>query len=76
MNCPYCNKEMKEGYLHTPSYLLFSPKKRKHTMYIHKEKGEFHLIQDPAMGSYRLSSKKAYHCPDCNKVEIDLNEPE
>lgn len=64
---------MKVGYLHGDSHLVFSPKRHKHTMFTYEDKGELELVGSTLR---YWASVKAYHCPDCNKIEINLNELE
>lgn len=70
MECPYCKKEMIEGYIYGESYALKWLPADKELL-----GGTF------ALGGIKLKSSmfggrqnvKAFNCLDCNKLIIDLN---
>lgn len=69
MICPYCKKEMKQGYLQANSNILFSAQKHRLKM----------LPSDPsekliARQMMSPATVNAYFCIDCNKMIIDGND--
>ncbi|MBQ7492721.1 MAG: hypothetical protein IJT76_09105 [Clostridia bacterium] len=63
MNCPYCKKEMRPGWIQSRDALGWSEKKR----------------AVPALAGLLaevelLSATKAFYCPDCRKIVIDRDD--
>ena len=63
MDCPYCNKEMKMGYIQSSNPLGWNSKKR----IIWALSG---ILPDQELGR----SIVAYKCGDCKKIIIDYSQ--
>ena len=68
MDCPYCKKEMTEGYIPPKSSIInWNPADEKQGLFI---------FSGPSKNGVVITySKKrtAYLCRDCNKMIIDFN---
>ena len=75
MNCPYCNNEMKKGYIGSRREVLsWTPE---------NERKDFNIWavspHGVKLGKYSVFSGSkviSYCCESCNKVIIDVNENE
>ena len=52
MNCPYCGKEMKKGYLQASGWILFG--EEKHTLSFRPGKEDTVIAKDTGMGAYHI----------------------
>ena len=68
MKCPYCNEEMKSGYLQTANDLYWTEKPKKVFMFAS-------LKDDFLIGETTFTGRvvEAQHCPNCKKVIIDVD---
>ena len=64
MKCPFCNSEMKQGWLMSNRRILWSPKKDKSFMI--KGKNDISPRGSTALGANILT----YCCEDCKKMVI------
>ena len=67
MKCPYCQKEMEQGYIQCRDGVNWTPKKQLVAALSCFGKGSISLEN----GAGRNSAVYAYHCSDCEKVIID-----
>lgn len=65
MKCPYCNKDMKSGYVQAGQQVFFTEKK--HTWSFWLNESDTSLSRNNML----MPTCTAYHCPDCKKVIID-----
>ena len=67
MKCPYCNKEMKSGYLQTARDLYWTEKPKKVLMIAN-------LDDDILIGKTTFGGVLAEvdMCPNCKKIVIDI----
>ena len=69
MICPYCNKEMKKGYISQQSLfipLTWFPNKKKGIMYKKSETVKL-------TASLKGGEVSAFYCGDCEKIIIDTS---
>ncbi len=71
MNCPYCNKEMRKGYVAGLSILTFSEEYRK--IKLNPKKGE--IVISSNTGS--IAHKTSWYCDNCKVIFMrNISEPE
>lgn len=72
MKCPYCDAEMKLGYIQCRDGVYWSDKKKKIAAIppMGENSIDLRTIND---GSYK-SFATAYNCPKCKKIVIDYSE--
>lgn len=63
MKCPYCNEEMKRGYIQSASPIFWGEEKHKIFM-VESREGEFRLSEGVLKGSFAI----AFHCKTCKKI--------
>ena len=68
MKCPWCNKEMTEGYINSARQVVFSKDANEDFFYI-ASKENITLTQH----NWTRPSSKAYHCENCKKVVVDYS---
>ncbi|MGI6766423.1 MAG: PF20097 family protein [Lentihominibacter sp.] len=68
MNCPYCGKEMEEGYLQAARGIFFGKKKHKISFLPGQE--DVKVAQDTGMGAFARS----YYCGDCEIIITSMGE--
>lgn len=68
MRCPYCNNEMKDGYVQSARQIFFTVKPHK-IFFVGSQDDE------TILSNYNLTSPtvKAYRCKKCEKVIIDYS---
>ncbi|WP_099469890.1 PF20097 family protein [Konateibacter massiliensis] len=66
MKCPYCSKEMEEGYIPSDRYSLKWINKNK--------KSKWPLLNEKIKLTSILTEPyvEAFHCSECEKIIIDL----
>ena len=62
MNCPYCEVEMKKGYLAGLTIVTFSEKYRK--VSLHPRKGDIVI----ALNSGNVAHKASWYCAECETI--------
>ena len=72
MICPYCNKEMKKGYIQCRDGLHWTPKKQ--TVAALAGLGVGAVLIGSEDGLVPNTTAIAYHCESCKKVVIDYSE--
>lgn len=68
MKCPFCGKEMTEGFVQSSSWIFFTEKK--HKFYFRPNKKDTVL----STRNYTCPTAKAWHCSNCMKVVVDYEE--
>ena len=68
MICPYCNKEMEQGFVQCRDGLHWTPKKQKIAALSGMGKGA--VLIGSEEGLVPNTSAVAYHCEDCKFVSI------
>lgn len=63
MKCPYCNKDMEQGYIKSPQQLFWSKFKELGT-----DNETIRLSGNFWDGFARGFSVESYYCPDCKKI--------
>ena len=63
MTCPYCGKEMEQGYIKSPQQLFWSKEKE-----LGIESGSIKLSQRFWNGFFNGFSVESCYCPDCKKI--------
>ena len=66
MKCPWCGKEMTDGYINSARKVVFSKDPNEVLFYINS-KNNVNLTQY----NWTAPSAKAYHCENCKKVVVD-----
>lgn len=67
MKCPYCNEEMKKGYIQSARPIFWA--EEKHKMFFKPEgDAEFSLSK----GILNGSAGEAYCCQKCKKIIIEI----
>lgn len=68
MDCPYCNKGMRKGNIHSDRYAL---------KWIAEEDDKFSILFPLSKGIKLTNLEKSYitvyYCESCNKMVIDLD---
>lgn len=68
MNCPYCGKEMEEGYIGSSRRMWWDT----------EEQGDMLSMTDHGFFltkfSFSLSNIKSYHCKDCELLITNLKD--
>ena len=67
MKCPYCNSEMKDGYIQSARGTIFSIEPHKVQFWPNKSIGEFTVPSQSRLAP----TCAAYHCPRCKKIILD-----
>ena len=67
MKCPYCGREMEQGYLHGHPQTIWSPKKTRFTTLL----GEGDI---PILRGLLTSKTPANACRVCHKIILDYAE--
>lgn len=67
MRCPFCNYEMKPGYLQSAREIFWTA--RRHKFNFHAGHGELALSYSNLMAP----TVDAWHCDRCKKIVIDYN---
>lgn len=72
MKCPYCNEEMKKGYIQCRDGAYWSEEKRAVAALppMHGKAVDLRTISE---GNYKAYAT-AYNCLKCKKIVIDYNE--
>ena len=68
MKCPFCGREMTEGFVQSSSYIFFTQKK--HKLFFRPRENDITL----STRNYTCPTAKAWHCSACLKVVIDYEE--
>ena len=70
MQCPYCNEEMKHGYIQSPRHQIFwSEKKRKnYSIFITPSNPDVSLSN----GFLSIPAVESYCCQKCKKIIIEF----
>ena len=71
MKCPYCNKEMTQGYIQCRDGVYWSEKKRP-VAAISAFSGEMISLSDDEAGPFSGKAAIAFCCADCKKVIVDF----
>ena len=72
MKCPYCGKEMEQGYFYSPTWdFCWTPKNEKVHSFRNRPKDYEVLLLKGGWNSIRI---KVYRCIDCRKEVIDEND--
>lgn len=66
MKCPWCGKEMTDGFINSARQVLFSENPNSPLIFT-KAGGDINLTQH----NWTRPSSKAYHCKSCKKVIVD-----
>lgn len=70
MNCPYCGKELIEGYIYGSDVpLVWMPKDKKPFLGSFPTQGEVLKESDTP---FKLPKVTAYKCGDCKKLIVNL----
>lgn len=72
MKCPYCNEEMKVGYIQCRDGIYWTENKRMVTA-LPPMNGESVDLRTISEGSYKACAV-AHNCPKCKKILIDYDE--
>lgn len=72
MKCPYCHEEMQRGLLQSARDIFWGTKKHK-LSFMPRGDEEF-MLSGPASQSLSGATVAAWHCPDCKKIIVDINE--
>jgi hypothetical protein len=67
MLCPYCNKEMENGYIQSGTIIIWTPKKHKISLLPRNDGRDIHLAKKPLGGA----TVYAYRCNDCKRIIIN-----
>ena len=66
MQCPYCNEEMKQGYIQSPRQQIFwGEKKRK--IFITPSDADVKLSE----GMFNVPAVESYCCQKCRKIIVE-----
>ncbi|MBO5969047.1 MAG: hypothetical protein J6S14_11185 [Clostridia bacterium] len=65
MKCPYCNKEMKKGYVQSARPIIWGLYKKK-LLFSATQSTDFTVSN----GYWNGCFAEAYHCPKCKKIII------
>jgi predicted RNA-binding Zn-ribbon protein involved in translation (DUF1610 family) len=68
MRCPYCGKEMVEGFIQSQKIVFFTEELYK--MHAWPFEGELILTRRNPLSP----AGKAFHCPDCKIVIVDYSD--
>ena len=68
MKCPWCEKEMTEGFINSSRNVIFSEKPNEALFFLN-DKENIGLTQH----NWTRPSAKAYHCESCKKVVVDYD---
>lgn len=68
MICPFCNKEMKKGYLQSPGIIIWGPRKKRLLFTAYNE-DEFYVNGDKLFDD----SADSYYCPTCKKIIVEVD---
>ncbi|MBE6887668.1 MAG: hypothetical protein E7484_04510 [Ruminococcaceae bacterium] len=68
MKCPWCRKEMTEGYINSARQVVFSKNANEDFFYF-GNKEDVKLTQH----NWTRPSAKSYHCENCKKVVVDYD---
>ncbi len=69
VNCPYCNSEMKLGYIQSRDGVVWDAKKRKIAAFPSLRSDA--IVLGSADGAFSGTSIQAYNCEKCKKIIID-----
>lgn len=69
MNCPFCGKEMEQGFVQSARRVLYTAQKNEGPFSI-KAKGDIVLTAN----NWVNPTCVAYHCRSCKRVVIDYSE--
>ena len=72
MKCPYCNNEMKKGYIQCRDGVTLTPKKQMVAALSSFGSGAIQIGKDSGLVSNSVA--EAYHCNVCKKVIIHYSE--
>ncbi|MBU9724861.1 PF20097 family protein [Diplocloster modestus] len=73
MKCPFCNREMENGYLTSDARAIAWRKERYQPALIRKG-GGIQLARNPMGGAAAIAN--AFCCQECKKIVIDYSEKE
>ncbi len=68
MKCPYCNNDMKQGYIQSNNGLTWAPKRHLIPALSFYDKNGILLTNE---GSDNFQTVYAYNCDECKKVVIE-----
>ncbi len=68
MTCPYCNAEMKQGFVQSDRFIIFGEDKKGIFKAPKEGKDEFYIGYRDLFGAY----KDACYCATCKKVIMDI----
>lgn len=71
MNCPYCNQEMRLGYIEAQNLLSWTPKEEK-SIGLTLWARSLNSIKLAGFPFIRAASVDAYYCSNCQKIIIDI----
>ena len=71
MNCPYCNEEMKQGYIQCRDSVAWTSKKSMVTAFSAWSSDAIAL--GDGSGMFSSSCATAYNCLKCKKIVINYN---
>lgn len=76
MECPYCRKPMKDGYLGAQTMIAWSEDaKESGDRWIDREKGDV-LVSDARFPFSKTGKRAAAFCPECGVVIVRLSDTE
>ncbi len=74
MKCPYCQKEMRLGYIQCRDGINWTPKKQLIAAFSYLGRGKISLQNGASI--ITKSAVYAYNCDDCKKIIISYNDEE
>lgn len=69
MKCPYCNEEMRRGYIQSARQIFWGKEKHK-ISFIPNRDGEFNISD----GILNGATSEANYCEECKKLIIEVKE--